>query len=938
MIKFNKIFFNKEIMPETKGEFLWKEIEWAKDPTKPSLETQKAFLASKIIEPSTIVTQEYYKKFQDEVPKIGIVAEKLWETAQKTARELDNLIKQFKWKEKFNQILTFWENHKEDLMKSDSLREKYNNALKTVWEKLQWTVIDEKINFINNNINSEKISVVKNENDKKTIDSLKKYFSEKAEEIYNKFKDPEQAKQKLLELFDKLKWNLTEEEKIWILSELNVIRWQNIWNIYLLDKDWNTISDRNFKNKTEFIFNSWTDNINSENLAIILPKDFDNIIVWDQKYVKTEFNWKIVFLNNKKEELVLKTWDKFSVSKWNSNSDINKELIKREEKKAFNQLASDYSSEIKRIKEEKSFSKKTEWMANLFWDMFAWAWSNDTLNTYSDIISNWLMWILELFALLFGNLADSLGMDSKTEASGDSAKSKVDNKEESEGGNESVTSEPANTGKVIPVETFTPEIYKNKFEEVKVKKEDFVKIKEAKMEWFPEDIRVLEENGEKKYIRIDEKHIKKEIEHLKIKKGEKYIKKEKEHLIMKDDVSIYQTYDLWKFKSNEWKIIDTHKPYMEDILETEAKTWVPAEVLINLIYHENPSWDFASHMAKYDPKEWVYWLWQMQPKTWDQVKWKVWISGSLKNSNARDQILVVAAYLQHIKETKHCSWWQAVLWYHLWEWQAMWLVWWEINWKKYSANELTELYARKNPSIAEIIPKWEGINPKTYYIAALAFYNDISYDEAKKIISTSNTDLTQKLLKEKFTRTDIEQWQVDTLVNFWNKLELAWFNNINFDSKLEKSANWEAILHPIMQKKLEDSLPEIEDILENMWYKLEIFSWYRSYAYQQSLGSVDVWAHQFWLAIDIHIQKNWKNVWTKKWWKYDSIFVEDWPHSEVWEKVAKVLQDKWFRWGKSFEDTMHFDYKWIENSTKFKKQINYKTSQKEVYKQVVEKI
>ncbi len=139
-----------------------------------------------------------------------------------------------------------------------------------------------------------------------------------------------------------------------------------------------------------------------------------------------------------------------------------------------------------------------------------------------------------------------------------------------------------------------------------------------------------------------------------------------------------------------------------------------------------------------------------------------------------------------------------------------------------------------------------------------------------------------------------------------------------------------------MQEKLESALPEIQNILEREWYKMEIFSWYRDYAYQQKLNSVKVWAHQFWLAIDVHILKNWRSVWTINEWKYHSNFDKYWEHAKIWEEVAWVLKSKWFRWWAEFhnQDTMHFDYWWRENARLLKNNIDYKnSSQNKIYKQ-----
>jgi len=50
------------------------------------------------------------------------------------------------------------------------------------------------------------------------------------------------------------------------------------------------------------------------------------------------------------------------------------------------------------------------------------------------------------------------------------------------------------------------------------------------------------------------------------------------------------------------------------------------------------------------------------------------------------------------------------------------------------SNSKAQEYASKNPAIARNIPSGTPINPKSYFIAAVAYYNDTDFRTASTLV------------------------------------------------------------------------------------------------------------------------------------------------------------------------------------------------------------
>jgi len=155
----------------------------------------------------------------------------------------------------------------------------------------------------------------------------------------------------------------------------------------------------------------------------------------------------------------------------------------------------------------------------------------------------------------------------------------------------------------------------------------------------------------------------------------------------------------------------THEKYINEVKVAASSYWIPQWAIINLIYHENWSWN-PSVKAPWSS---AYWLWQMINSTWSRF-W-VW-----NRNNPADQLMATAKYMSHIKNTKNCSWEEVLAYYNTWLWI-----------KSPSVN--IQKYFRLNTPIRNKLPVWEDKNNETYFISAIAYYNDISYEDAKKKIA-----------------------------------------------------------------------------------------------------------------------------------------------------------------------------------------------------------
>jgi hypothetical protein len=153
-----------------------------------------------------------------------------------------------------------------------------------------------------------------------------------------------------------------------------------------------------------------------------------------------------------------------------------------------------------------------------------------------------------------------------------------------------------------------------------------------------------------------------------------------------------------------------YEKYKDIVVEISAKYWIRPEKLITLINHENSRWD---------PMAWAPWssaygLWQMIDSTWN-IYWK-W----LDRNNPKDQLDATCRYLQAIMGRQNCTVELAMAFYNTWE------------WIRSISNLKAQEYARLNPAIAKKI-EWQ-INSKNYFIWAVSYYNDISFEMAKQIV------------------------------------------------------------------------------------------------------------------------------------------------------------------------------------------------------------
>ena len=171
-----------------------------------------------------------------------------------------------------------------------------------------------------------------------------------------------------------------------------------------------------------------------------------------------------------------------------------------------------------------------------------------------------------------------------------------------------------------------------------------------------------------------------------------------------------------KFPKYLWEWFYKYKEMLVDVCADY--TFISEMDLAILINHENPSWD------PYTSAPWssAYWLWQMIDSTWN--KYWYW----LERSNPRDQLEATCRYLKNIIENKKCSIKLAMAYYNTWE-RIM-------NISKSKAVE----YARKNPAITRKILQWGKIKdikemtPEFYFTWAVAYYNDINYKEAERLV------------------------------------------------------------------------------------------------------------------------------------------------------------------------------------------------------------
>ena len=138
---------------------------------------------------------------------------------------------------------------------------------------------------------------------------------------------------------------------------------------------------------------------------------------------------------------------------------------------------------------------------------------------------------------------------------------------------------------------------------------------------------------------------------------------------------------------------------------------ISEENLIKLIKHENKWWD----PLKWAPGTTAYGLWQMIDDTWKIYgKW-------LDRNSWEDQLEATCRYLEAIMKNKSCSIELAMAYYNTWEGI--------MN----ISRETLDKFMNNNPSIKSKMD-WNPEINENYFIAAVAYYNNISFEDAQKIV------------------------------------------------------------------------------------------------------------------------------------------------------------------------------------------------------------
>ncbi len=173
--------------------------------------------------------------------------------------------------------------------------------------------------------------------------------------------------------------------------------------------------------------------------------------------------------------------------------------------------------------------------------------------------------------------------------------------------------------------------------------------------------------------------------------------------------------------------------YYELIKQVAEKENFPADKLLKLVKLENPYF-IPNKKAKNST---AFWLTQMNDKTWDQY-WK-----DLDRNNPEHQLIAAVRYMKVlVKKTWDYS--IAFALYNAWE-----------NFADVKSINTIKNYIRKNPKIAKkIVEAWKQnlvnksvqLAKKVYLIASVAAYENISYNEAKKIVNNKwNKDFLSKM-------------------------------------------------------------------------------------------------------------------------------------------------------------------------------------------------
>lgn len=152
-----------------------------------------------------------------------------------------------------------------------------------------------------------------------------------------------------------------------------------------------------------------------------------------------------------------------------------------------------------------------------------------------------------------------------------------------------------------------------------------------------------------------------------------------------------------------------HKPYMETIANLSSKYDVPADKIVQLIYHENAKWNPTATPPGRSSS--AYGLGQMIDGTWNKY------GSGLDRNNPHDQLEATARYMKDIYNRQGCSWEEVLAYYNTWE-----------GIRGLSIATIVD-FVRKNPAIAAKHPDKNPANADEYFKSAVAYYNDMNYSE-----------------------------------------------------------------------------------------------------------------------------------------------------------------------------------------------------------------
>ncbi len=658
-------------------------------------------------------------------------------------------------------------------------------------------------------------------------------IDEKIKKLWSNIQNPERQKEiqeEIHSLFLDLTKKLNTDES-WYLLKVLKLGWIsdkiNLWKDFLLDENNQIIENSQIEENKTYVLNSPKKENDNVDLITILP---ENIIEIEFNWVKYS-RWKKGFFrnlpqNNTEAELYKKNKDKFlylSLKSWDSFKVLQlwENGYKKEENQIIKEsIMKDIKSLSEKMKKWKSInisnsSQKakietwwdlTDTLMNndipVIWTAIEWIWK-EIFNNTLDFWISWAAWLLELIVKMFFEI---FGADFGI---ADMAKNLREEAKKS-----SETPNRRNSKVSNWLQTAKTEWWQ--YEQINVAwTENIEEIKNNNI--LPNNIRKIDW----KYIRFD-----------------------------KMDTSPLIWHDLWEYLiGNKWK--DAHKKYLPTIIEIEEKTKVPAEVLINLIYHEDGWKDWITDKNK--NKRGAFWLWQHFEAAWkesiDYAKnyYGINLPENRFNSNEKQQIWATALYLKHQKEKNWTDWIGATIAYNAWN----------LNPKDYKKNFIHNKWiAKKVPWLVknkkideELLDK---LTPKDYITAAKAYYFDMTFEEAKNIPNW----WAKNILKEKFKKVKI--WIS------WEKMK---------QKRMEKLPE---NLPEVRKKILEEAFKEIGKV-PKLPSKENHCTWWVNHIYKKS-----TWFRVY----DSNMDFNWTkkiNIWTGigvKEYAWESVIanIQPWDH------------------------------------------------------------